>query len=115
MAQLRLFSENLIFIKILIFYREQQRLLEKDRLKEETVRREKMKHADEVRKQIIDKEALKMADRKAFFEEGVKMEEEAKQRRARLDEVRLNWQFYSKCIDFYHFSRKWVTHIKSWI
>ena len=51
------------------------------------MKRQKMKHADEVRKQIIDKEALKMADRKAFFEEGVKMEEEARQRRARLDEV----------------------------
>ena len=47
-----------------------------------------MKHADDVRKQIIDKETIKMAERKAFFEEGVKMEEEAKQRRARLDEVK---------------------------
>ena len=77
-------------IKILKYFdvcREQQRLLEKDRIKEEAMKREKMKHADEVRKQIIDKEALKMADRKAFFEEGVKMEEEARQRRARLDEV----------------------------
>ena len=61
--------------------------MEKDRIKEEAMRRDRMKHADDVRKQIIDKETIKMSERKAFFEEGVKMEEEARQRRAKLDEV----------------------------
>lgn len=66
---------------------EQQRVMEKDRIKEEALKRDKVMNADEVRKQIIDKEAVKMAERKAFFEEGVKMEEEARQRRDKLDEV----------------------------
>ena len=79
-------SLQTILVKI-FFIREQQRLLEKDRIKEEALRKDRIKNADEVRKQIIDKEALKMAERKAFFEEGVKMEEEARQRRNKLDEV----------------------------
>lgn len=49
--------------------------------------KERYSHADDVRKQIRDKEQIKISERNAFFEEGIKMETEAKQRRARLESV----------------------------
>nr|XP_002127322.1 cilia- and flagella-associated protein 45-like [Ciona intestinalis] len=77
--------ERLEFERVL---KEQQRLLEKDKVKEEDALKERLHHADEVRRQIRNKEQLKISERNAFFEEGIKMEEEARQRRARLDEVK---------------------------
>ncbi|CAK8698512.1 unnamed protein product [Clavelina lepadiformis] len=77
--------ERLEFERVL---KEQQRLLEKDKLKEDTAHKNSLLHADDVRKQIVEKEQIKMKDRKSFFEEGIKMEEEARQRRARLDDVK---------------------------
>lgn len=77
----------LICLYSLLFSREQQRLVEIDKRKEEDALKESRMHADDVRKQIREKEQLKIADRRSFFEEGIKMEEEARQRRQRLDEV----------------------------
>ena len=74
-------------LRSIIFYRELQRQIEKEQLQEEAEKNERLKNADFVRAQIIDKETLKLAERKAFFQEGIKMEEEARMRKARLEEV----------------------------
>ena len=52
-------------------------------------KRIRLKYADFLRKQIIDKETIRLAERKAVFAEGVKLEEEARQRKARLEAVML--------------------------
>ncbi|XP_014673975.1 PREDICTED: cilia- and flagella-associated protein 45-like [Priapulus caudatus] len=44
-----------------------------------------LQHADDVRKQIRQKELERVQDRKEFFQEGIKLDEEAKLRRQRLD------------------------------
>ncbi|XP_035674846.1 cilia- and flagella-associated protein 45-like [Branchiostoma floridae] len=68
--------------------REQKRLIEKE--KEDELRQHDMRlnHADAVRKQIREKEQVRINDRNAFFEEGVKLDEEARQRRAKLDDIK---------------------------
>ena len=45
-------------------------------------------YADEVRAQIRDKEQLRIAERNAFFEEGVKIDEEARRRRLELEAIK---------------------------
>ena len=46
------------------------------------------KYADEVRRQIREKEQLRIAERNAFFEEGIKLDEEARLRRQKLDDIK---------------------------
>lgn len=41
-----------------------------------------------LQKQIRDNELQRIQDRKTFFEEGLRLDEEARQRRARLDEIK---------------------------
>lgn len=77
--------ERLEFERVLT---EQKRLLEVEQEKEAKLIKERYSHADDVRKQIRDKEQIKISERNAFFEEGIKMETEAKQRRARLESVK---------------------------
>lgn len=77
--------ERMEFERVL---REQQRQLEKEKEEEEIKRNARLQHADEVRRQIREKEQVRIQDRKNFFDEGIKMEEEARQRRARLDMVK---------------------------
>jgi len=80
--------------------------MEIDRQKETEALKESRLHADEVRKQIREKEQARISARRAFFEEGIKMEEEARLRRARLDEVSQRsvfWQQYAEnviCLNF---------------
>jgi len=57
-------------------------------MSEANEKRIRLKYADHVRKQIIDKETVRLAERKAVFEEGIKMEEEARRRKLRLEAVR---------------------------
>ena len=45
-------------------------------------------YAEEVRRQIREKEQLRVKDRNNFFEEGIKLDEEARMRRAKLDDVK---------------------------
>lgn len=45
-------------------------------------------HAEDVRRQIREKESLRIAERNAFFEEGVKLDEEARARRMKLEEIK---------------------------
>jgi len=68
--------------------RAQQEAMEKDRFEEEETKHYRLTHADDVRKQIREKEQLRVSDRNAFFEEGVKINEEARDRRAKLDAIK---------------------------
>ncbi|XP_076438329.1 cilia- and flagella-associated protein 45-like isoform X2 [Babylonia areolata] len=68
--------------------RAQKELVEREKREEEEVRKKRLSHADDVRSQIRKKEQERIAERNAFFEEGVKLDEEARARRARLDEVK---------------------------
>lgn len=45
-------------------------------------------YADDVRRQIKDRESQRISERQAFFQEGVKLDEEARLRRAKLNEVK---------------------------
>lgn len=69
-------------------HRAQKELVEKERREEQEARKKRLSHADEVRAQIREKEQIRIADRNAFFEEGVKLDEEARARRAKLEEVK---------------------------
>ena len=73
---------------ILLLHRAQKELVEREKREEEEVRKKRLTHADDVRAQIRKKEQERISDRNAFFEEGVRLDEEARARRARLDEVK---------------------------
>lgn len=45
-------------------------------------------HRDDVLDQIKEKEQAKISERNAFFEEGVRLDEEARLRRLKLDEIK---------------------------
>lgn len=68
--------------------RAQKELVEREKREEEEVRKKRLTHADDVRAQIRKKEQERITDRNAFFEEGVKLDEEARARRSRLDDVK---------------------------
>lgn len=68
--------------------RAQKELVEKEKREEEEARKKKLTHADEVRRQIRDKEQVRILERNSFFEEGVKLDEEARERRHKLEEVK---------------------------
>lgn len=55
-------------------------------------------HADDVRTQIREKEQVRVAERNAFFEEGVKLDEEARQRRAKLEDVKKKKLEILRCV-----------------
>jgi hypothetical protein len=62
--------------------------VEKEKREEQEARKKRLTHADDVRKQIRDKEQVRVLERNAFFEEGVKLDEEARERRQKLEEVK---------------------------
>ncbi|XP_060572410.1 cilia- and flagella-associated protein 45-like isoform X2 [Ruditapes philippinarum] len=68
--------------------RAQKELVEKERREDIEARKKRLVHADDVRTQIREKEQVRISERNAFFEEGVKLDEEARQRRAKLEEVK---------------------------
>merc|ERR1712190_138197 len=68
--------------------RAQKELVEKQKREEEFARNKKLTHADDVRAQIRKKEQERIQERNAFFEEGVKLDEEARARRAKLEAVK---------------------------
>jgi hypothetical protein len=75
-------------VNIFHFSRAQKERVEKDKREKAEAHLRKKEHADEVRKQIREKDQMKVAERNAFFEEGVKLDVEAKQRRQKLDEIK---------------------------
>lgn len=68
--------------------RAQQELAEKQRQEEEDVWRRRAKFSDEVRQQIHDKEQVRISERNRYFEEGIKLDEAARQRQLKLEEVK---------------------------
>jgi len=68
--------------------RAQKELVERQKREEVEVHKKRLSHADEVRAQIRKKEQERIQDRNSFFEEGVKLDEEARARRVRLDDVK---------------------------
>lgn len=54
--------------------------MDQDRKKQETDAARRHAHAEEVRKQVREKEAEKVMHRRAFFEEGIKLDQEARER-----------------------------------
>jgi len=68
--------------------RAQQELVLRQQQEEEQQRRKRGQFSDEIRAQIREKEQVKIQERSKFFEEGVKLSEEAKQRQLKLEEVK---------------------------
>jgi len=68
--------------------RAQKELVEKEKRVEVDKRHERDTYAEDVRLQIGEKENLRIRQRQAFFEEGVKLDEEARQRRVKLDDIK---------------------------
>ncbi|CAH1796262.1 unnamed protein product [Owenia fusiformis] len=66
----------------------QKELVEKEKREEDTRAVKQHYHAEDVRTQIREKEQQKIHERNAFFEEGVKLDEEARMRRQKLDEIK---------------------------
>ena len=71
-----------------VYCRAQKELVEKERREDDEARKKRHYHADEVRDQIREKEQLRISERNAFFEEGVKLDHEARQRRVKLEDVK---------------------------
>ena len=63
-------------------------LAEKERSEEERHRTKKKNYSENLQKQIRSNEIVRIQERKSFFEEGVKLDEEAKARRAKLDDIK---------------------------
>ncbi|XP_056622682.1 cilia- and flagella-associated protein 45 [Triplophysa dalaica] len=68
--------------------RAQQELIEKDREKEQQKHQQTHRHAKAVRQQIRERELQAIGQRREMFREGERLEEEARNRRARLNEIK---------------------------
>lgn len=67
----------------------QQEAQKHEEVKHKASRSKRLHHADEVRAQIKEKESELIAARNTFFEEGIKLDQEAQERRKRLDEIKM--------------------------
>lgn len=63
-------------------------LAEKERSEEDKARLKQKNYSENLQKQIRLNEIQRIQERKKFFEEGIKLDEEAKMRRAKLDEIK---------------------------
>ena len=70
------------------FYRAQQELIERQKLEDAEAKEKRSKFSEDVRAQIREKERQRISERKKYFEEGVKLDEEARQRQLKLEEVK---------------------------
>ncbi|CAL8105057.1 unnamed protein product [Calicophoron daubneyi] len=77
--------ERMEFERIL---KRQQEMIDNDQREANEMRQKNQKYAQEIRQQICQKEQQRIAERNAFFEEGVKLEEEARLRRIRLQDAK---------------------------
>lgn len=66
----------------------QLELAEKEKSEDDRARHRKANYTENLQKQIRENELNRIQDRKAFFEEGVRLDDEARQRRAKLDEIK---------------------------
>ena len=55
---------------------------------EAEAKEKKSKFSDDVRAQIREKERQRISERNRYFEEGIKLDEEARQRQLKLEEVK---------------------------
>jgi len=70
------------------FCRAQQELVERQKHEEAEAKEKQSKFSEDVRAQIREKERQRISERKKYFEEGVKLDEEARQRQLKLEEVK---------------------------
>lgn len=63
-------------------------LADKDKQKEDEMHRDRKHYSENLQRQIRENELVRIKERKAFFEEGVKLDDEAKARRAKLDDIK---------------------------
>lgn len=68
--------------------RAQKELIEKEQREEGIKHKQRIVHRNDVLGQIREKEQVKISERNAFFEEGVRLDEEARLRRLKLDEAK---------------------------
>ena len=61
---------------------------QQEEIKEREIRVRRLAHAEEVRQQIREKESELIRARQNFFEEGIKLDQEAQERRKRLDLIK---------------------------
>ena len=61
-------------------HRVQQELMETDKKKKQEGASKRAAHAEEVRRQVRKKEEERIAARRGFFEEGIKLDQEARER-----------------------------------
>ena len=71
-----------------LYFRAQIELADKEKMEEEKMNRERKYYSENLQKQIRENELVRIKERKAFFEEGVKLDDEAKARRAKLDDIK---------------------------
>ena len=60
----------------------------KDEALEKSMTQKRKNYAEDIRTQMREKEKDRIQNRNAFFEEGVKLDMEAKERRQKLDEIK---------------------------
>ena len=70
------------------FFRAQLELAEKERDEDEKMRLRRNVYNENLKKQIRENEMRRIQERKEFFEEGVRLDEEAKMRRAKLEDIK---------------------------
>ena len=63
-------------------------LAEKEREEDEKLRSRRHVYNENLKKQIRENEVKRIQERKEFFEEGVRLDEEAKMRRAKLEDIK---------------------------
>ena len=68
--------------------RAQQELIERQKLEEVEAKEKRSKFSDEVRAQIREKEQHRISEINRYFEEGIKLDEEARQRQLKLEDVK---------------------------
>ena len=57
-------------------------------MEEEKAMKSRKNYSENLQNQIRENELVRIKERKAFFEEGVKLDDEAKARRAKLDDIK---------------------------
>ena len=72
--------------------------MKRDEENEKGLHHRRMGHASDVRKQIKEKEQDRVTARKSFFEEGVRLDQEARERREKLNQIKLRKLQELRCV-----------------
>jgi hypothetical protein len=76
----------------------QQQAMKRDEENEKAAHLRRMDHASDVRKQIKEKEQDRVTARKSFFEEGLRLDQEARDRREKLNQIKLRKLQELRCV-----------------